>query len=439
MSTSFYEKNRILLQDIHKLEELLSSENVTLIEYYLKRLYKVNLEFAKMKSSNGLIFVQNEKRPEATSLLGWLAQNYVSISYGSFTGIELDANRLGYLERNSFPGEERSDAVEREYDYLFGDLPEANEVVSDQDRSEEEQNETPENNKNEGFPSEYFQFFKNQHNGSNSLFYPKLNETSDIIINVVNFDNSGRVLGRVDGLLEFPDQREGYFIITETLDHFVFYVCSGCYLLKSMTSEQQVRVLYVTDKSFNIILERKMSYMVSEAIALSANSSKLVCYESGGVLSWYDLKTSDLQRHLIDNIKMSQCGIRMGMEMSENYLFLLFYYNNVKIFDQATFELVGQINESIPPNLHLSIELAAEGIIEKYASQIKLVSSEYLALYYAPERKVNLYNQDGGFGLAGVVDLSGEIERGWTLIKDKTRHISFHDPYFSQIKFFSIK
>ncbi len=279
---------------------------------------------------------------------------------------------------------------------------------------------------------DYCHLFKN--GNSNVLFYPeKRNRWNqvEVHLNMVAFDNQGRVLNHVRNLFTFEFEKD-FTKIVQANDHYLCFLSRGY-------RDRQVEIhcnLMLYDERMRLVSTKPIE---AEIRFMSANSSLVACIDSGPDISLYDFTTDGLTLcRLIRNIK--ECGQSLGIQMSEKYLFVLFYYHNVKIFDLVRFELVGEINESIPrcliPEEYLDEET---GMLKTFTCKIKLVSKEYIALFDWLTRTVSLYRQDGRFGRVGAeIDLQESIGEDWTMAVDNTRHITFHDPLFTKMKFISL-
>ncbi len=105
----------------------------------------------------------------------------------------------------------------------------------------------------------------------------------------------------------------------------------------------------------------------------------------------------------------------LSIEMSEAFLFVLCSTQKLKIFDLKAFDLVIEIDTK--------------------ANQMKLVSTEFFALYDSAWRILHLHSQDG-FALVEKINLIGTIETGLKLARDKTRFITFYNE--KKMKFLDI-
>ncbi len=167
------------------------------------------------------------------------------------------------------------------------------------------------------------------------------------------------------------------------------------------------------DEQFNYIKHQTFSSMFTH---LAANSSQFLYINAAHTFFLYDSNLSVNQSHLSNKVQANDSNTASDLEMSEKYLFVLCNTHKLKIFDLQTFDLVKEIDVN--------------------ATQMKLVSTDYLALFNPTSRMMYFYSEDGDFALDEEVSLAESIEAGLTLAHDKTRFISFFN--HNLIKYFDI-
>ncbi len=117
----------------------------------------------------------------------------------------------------------------------------------------------------------------------------------------------------------------------------------------------------------------------------------------------YDLNLHAIKKMPLLKLPMNVLGAEtVNFKMSDRYLFALCIGEKLKIFGLPSFNRIREIDLN--------------------ADQMKLVSTDYLALFDSKSRMVYLYEQDDE-----QISLAESIEDGFTLASDQNKSISFYN------------
>jgi hypothetical protein len=270
-----------------------------------------------------------------------------------------------------------------------------------------------------------FWVFKHD-NGNNTAFY--LDYQS--YLSVLSFDNEGKIINEDKKVFK---QQVVKFKITKSLKYFVFqatfvsqytsayvnqkdknnrsyysdeydneYVYEGD--RNSKTKNLPTNLLTVTDDSVTFIKQLEMSNPV---LHIASNGSSIFCIDSSHHCYFYNMELELVSEKLVYKIKEKVGKTIVDLDMNDEKIFVLCNNNKFKIFDFETFEVLMEVDTK--------------------ASQIKLVSLDYLVLFDAASRLVYLYEQSGEFRKLDDRDFTQSLETGLTLSRDKSRFVSFYN------------
>jgi hypothetical protein len=264
------------------------------------------------------------------------------------------------------------------------------------------------------------QLFKLE-NETNVAFY--INFTNNYA-NMVNFDNAGQLVDQVPNLFTKCQTRN--LKVIKQHDKYVIYVNVYNYHKSCIYDEVNITCMNAIGlkcPGILLIANGSLKYITHLPTALTfqhiaANSSKLLCVDELHRFTCYRLDLRVVVSVGIQKVQDHVLATLVSIEMNEDYLFALCSTQKLKIFNLARYDLVKEISIN--------------------ADQIKLVSTEFLALYDSTSRMLCLYNQGAEFEFALLekINLVGSIETGLKLARDKTRFISFYNE--KKMKFLDI-
>jgi hypothetical protein len=170
-------------------------------------------------------------------------------------------------------------------------------------------------------------------------------------------------------------------------------------------------LLLTVDEDFNHITHEPLRY---EFEYMAANNST-VLYINSRRIYWYNSKLSPIKGKELD-VFSDNLGDQKDFEMSDKYLFVLTKHQKFMIIDLKSSEVL----EEIAVN----------------ADQLKLVSTDYLALFDSTSRMIYLYDQNEPFDFYEEVNLGEAIEDDMELLKDKSKYFTFYNE--TQMEYFML-
>jgi WD40 repeat protein len=149
--------------------------------------------------------------------------------------------------------------------------------------------------------------------------------------------------------------------------------------------------------------------LTKNQLFMTANESSILCIDSSFNYYYRDKHFNNKKDESFDKIEQEAGNTVLDIEMNEQYIFILYSTNKLKIFDTEKLDLVKEIDIT--------------------ANQIKLVSTSHFVLFDSTSRLIQLYDQCANFELLHNVDLSATIDIGFRMAQDRTKHLTFfnHD------------
>jgi hypothetical protein len=259
-----------------------------------------------------------------------------------------------------------------------------------------------------------FHLFKLE-NETNAAFYI----TTSNQVNMFTFDNSGRVNSQIPNLFNVQTTQMKMVKLSDTyLMHVSFSTnCASCFF-----KNQTIPLIFpdgtychylsvVLDEQFNYIRHERFKVLFTH---MASNSSNMICAESSHKFSCYALNLNLIESQQLSKVQANVTNTTLDLEMNEKHLFVLCNTKKLKIFDLKTFDLAKEIDTT--------------------ANQMKLLSTDYLALFDSNSCTIYFYDQDLLFGLGENVNFLGDTIDSLTLARDKTQTYSFFSQ--AQMKFY---
>jgi hypothetical protein len=243
-----------------------------------------------------------------------------------------------------------------------------------------------------------------QEDESNAAFFIDNNYR----VNYVRFDNSGHVISRRNLFsklliyeIKISKLREYYAILLQ-----IGSESQGCnfqnkWLLNEDGSIRDYLAL-IADLDLNYVTHKPFDYMPKH---VAANSFNFLYVDDSNLLFLCDKNLEIVQKVGSKNIKIGTSKTILNIEMNDNHLFILWNNKKLRVHDLKTIRSVKEINVD--------------------AHQIKLVSTDYLALFNSTSRMMFFYDQDKDFDFEVEVNLAKEIDANLTLVQDKTKKFTF--------------
>jgi hypothetical protein len=252
--------------------------------------------------------------------------------------------------------------------------------------------------------------FQNE-DGTNVAFYIDQNNR----LNMVSFNNSAQVLSRIPEICLNTEIKEIKVIKLKSFYVFLFILdlVSTSFTFRN----QNISLKYSSESGFHGVLiqaDEKLDYLKhhltgsSKDMHVAANKYRLLYINSSSWIASYDFRhLSWIGSQVCNGVNESLDRQILDLEASDKHLFVLYSNQQLKIFQLKASCLVKEINVN--------------------ANQLKLVSTDYLALFNSTSRTVYLYNQDRRFDKVKELNLTESIEPGSKLSSDKTKFIAFYN------------
>jgi hypothetical protein len=238
-------------------------------------------------------------------------------------------------------------------------------------------------------------------NDTNAVFYMN----ASYHFNMTVLDAQNHELSHVSNLFRKTELKQIKMAKMDT--NYVIYVYSSFSHYPFSFNERSIflgnqnewrHMFLIVDKDLNYVTHKVLNVRLAH---IAANVSKLICFDSSNTLYFYDsnLNLAQESTELQQNIDQTIVDVKMN----EKHLFVLCTASKLKIFELNSFDFVR--------------ETRVDG------DQIRLISSDYLAVFNKSARMLYVHKQDGGFEKENETSLA--IGSNAAISQDCTRYISF--------------
>jgi hypothetical protein len=268
--------------------------------------------------------------------------------------------------------------------------------------------------------------------GNYSLFFID----DDLSFNMKTFNSSGTILTEISDMI--AGAKVIAFHVVKMDDKYLLHVryATSSQHVNFRGQKQISRVANIDEKyELIIITDNNLNYLDHicnslRVVRIAANKSYILSIESYDHGSWimdgYHCTAYNMQLKKtfldcpLDELLQSNNNQLMDLRMNETHIFFLCIPNKLRIFDIENL-WSGQVKE---------IEFNVDAI-----DQMKLLSTETVALFDYKNNEIRLFNQSGGFDELESLKLPVSFDNNMYMSQANLSHISFFNSHL--VRYFS--